>query len=49
MISRLKWNWTGHVATRTGNHWTTRVNLLDAPWTHKELRKTKNEMEGRLE
>ena len=49
MISRLKWNWTGHVARRTGNHWTTRVNLLDTPWTHKEPRKTKNEMEGRLE
>ena len=29
MISKLIWNWTGHVARRTGNRWTTRIRF----WT----------------
>ena len=28
-ISKLKWNWAGHVARRTDNRWTTRITF----WT----------------
>ena len=44
-ISKLKWNWAGHVAITVGQ---SALYVLDAPWTHKEPRKTKDQMEGRL-
>ena len=41
-------NWAGHVARRTENRWTTPHYVLDAPGTHREPRKTEDEMEGRF-
>ncbi|CAH3158527.1 unnamed protein product [Porites evermanni] len=47
-INESRKNQTGHVARRTENRWTTPHYVLDAPGTHREPRKTEDEMEGRF-